>query len=141
MVKVQGYKRMRFVKGTGVVNRVASSAGKVDLAETSETVGQYGRDARTWRRRMASERKVSDEYFELWEAVLKTARKRISKSMYQVWLARTLLVDLDGECATILVPNAFHRDGIADRYESALQEALRELLRTDLTLMYRIVSE
>ena len=144
MVKVQGYTRMRFVKGAGQVRQAASptdSANSGESEDTDQTCGQYGCDARTWRRRMARLHKVSDKCVRLWEAVLKAAKKGVSAPMYQLWLARTLLVDLDGDSATILVPGAFYRDSISDRYESALQEALRELLRTDLTLMYRTDSK
>jgi hypothetical protein len=144
MVKVQGYTRMRFVKGSGPVKQVAppdKESKPLGSSTTAETCGQYGCDARTWRKRMANEHKVSDEHLQLWETVLKSARKRISRPMYSLWLSRTLFTDLDVDQVTILAPNAFIVNGITGRYEGLLQEALAELLNTNVTLMYRTVSE
>ena len=148
MIKVKGYTRMRFIKGSGQATPVSSSAadpkpeGNSDATpRAAESCGQYGCDAGTWRRAMAEEHKVSDEHVELWERVLARSRKKLSKYMYQLWLVRTLLIALDGVQATILVPNDFYRNGIHGRYEDLLLEALRQEGHSDCTLVYRLAEE
>jgi hypothetical protein len=142
MIKVQGYTRMRFVRGAGRKTEPPPTQSTHQGPEPSDAgSGQYGRTARAWRRDMASEHGVGEEYVQLWERVLADARKALSIVYFQAWLARTLLLDLNGQRATILVPNAFFRDGIVGRYESVLQQALHQQLHSDCTLVYRLADE
>jgi len=139
MVKVQGYTRLRFVRGKGPLpsppSKVAPPAARSSPPE--ESGGDYGRTAEAWRRQMAAEHGTPSEQVQLWEKALALARQRSSEILYQAWLARTLLLDLNDGKATLLVPNAFSRDQIVETQEGLLQQALRELLHTDVTLVYR----
>ena len=66
-----------------------------------------------WRQEHGSaEHKVQEEYVQLWGKVLKRASGKLSQLMHQLWLSRTLLTNLEGGRATLLVPNAFFRNGI-----------------------------
>jgi hypothetical protein len=142
MIKVQGYTRMRFVRGAGLKAEPApTQSTHQEPTPDDEESGQYGRTARAWRRDAAREHGVAEEYVQLWERVLADARRSLSIVHFQAWLARTLLLDLNGQRATILVPNAFSRDGIVGRYENVLQQTLRQQLHSDFTLVYRLADE
>jgi len=142
LVKVQGYTRMRFVRGKGpVAPTPAPQPRPAAEHEPEEGCGDYGCTAEAWRREMAAAHGVPDEQARLWEKVLATVRKRTSIIDYQVWLARTLLLDLDGGRATILVPGAFYREQIVGKHEEVLKQALGELLHSEITVAYRIASE
>ena len=143
MIKVNGYTRMRFVKGTAKPVQALSSAtatkGPSPVPQKeSEGCGVYGCTAQSWRQETVREHRISKDHAQLWEKVLKIARKGLSSPMYQIWLARTMLLDIEANRATILVPNGFFQNGIRDRYEDLLQQALHDLLHTDLTLVYRL---
>ena len=138
-VKVQGYTRLRFVKSKRprpVSQETAEEASKAD-ATAREECGHYGCTAKQWRRRAALAHSVGEEYVALWERVLKRIRRRVSTVIYQAWIARTLLADLDGGRATILVPNAFLAGRLSQEHETLIRKALRDELRTDLTLVVR----
>jgi hypothetical protein len=143
LVRVQGHTRLRFVRGKGPLpsppRDVAPPAARAPQPE--EGCGDYGCTAEAWRRDAAREHAVAAETVQLWEGVLAQVRQKTSIISFQAWLARTLLLDLSGGSATILVPNAFFRNGIIGRYEQLFQEALREKLHSNVTLVYRLAAE
>jgi len=147
MIKVKGYTRMRFVKGSGCAKSASASLGDRSAKTTAngtvaqESCGRYGCLARDWRRRMAAEHKVQEEYVQLWGKVLERSSRKLSQLMHQLWLSRTLLIDLEGGRATLLVPNAFFRNGIESRYEQLLRRTLSDLLGTPITFTYSLAEK
>lgn len=143
MIKVDGYTRMRFVKGQGKPKATPQSNDTREKSSpvVQESCGQYGCFASQWRQQMARKFKVPAEQVKLWEKVLKKASKKLSPVLHQIWLARTLLLELqDGE-ATILVPDAFFRNRIQSHHETLLRALLADQLGTSVRLSYRSVKE
>lgn len=142
LVKVQGYTRMRFVRGKGpVMPKAVEQPQPMGTSQPDDECGDYGCTAEVWRREMAAAHGVPDEHVRLWEKALDLARKRASEIIYQAWLSRTLLVDLNAGHATLLVPSAFLRDRIVEKHEALLQQALGEFLHSEVSLAYRIAAE
>ena len=139
MVKVGGYTRMRFRKGAGRP-KVGSEASKEQPPRKTvqSSCGQYGCLAKVWRKEMAQHYRVSDEYADLWDKALKRAEKKVSTVLHQIWLARTLLIDLDKKVATVLVPDAFFGNRIESHYGAQLKSILSGLLGSQVAIKYRL---
>jgi plasmid replication initiation protein len=142
IIKVKRYTRMRFLKGAGVPSRGTASEeaddGQEQLAlDASEAL----RLARDWRQRTAQARDVEEGLVELWEQTQGLLHEQVSPGVYQTWLARTLLIDVQGTVATLLVPSAFVQQRINQRYTAPIQQALKALLHTTITLEYVLMDE
>ncbi|NLF02711.1 MAG: hypothetical protein GX601_17225 [Anaerolineales bacterium] len=68
-------------------------------------------------------------------------REQVSPTAYQTWLARTILIDLAGRQSTILAPNAYLQQRIAERYETPICRAIAALLHHDVTLVVTTITE
>jgi plasmid replication initiation protein len=140
MIKVKRYTRMRFLKGAGVPSRDTASEeaddGQEQLAlDASEAL----RLARDWRQRTAQARDVEEGLVELWEQAQGLLHEQVSPGVYQTWLARTLLIDVQGTVATLLVPSSFVQQRISQRYTAPIQQALKALLHIPVTLDYAVM--
>jgi hypothetical protein len=139
-VKVQGYTRMRFVRGKGPIpsqpSAVAPSAA--GSPQPNEGCGDYGRTAEAWRREMATAQGVPSERVRLWEQVLALARQRTSEILYQAWLARTLLLSCDAPQATLLLPTTYAQEQVSQHFDGVLQDALGKVLGHALALRYQV---
>ena len=140
MIKVKRYTRMRFLKGAPASSRGMASEeaddGQEQLAlDASEAL----RLARDWRQRTAQARDVEEGLVELWEQAQGLLHEQVSPGVYQTWLARTLLIDVQGTVATLLVPSAFVQQRISQRYTAPIQQALKALLHTTITLEYALL--
>jgi hypothetical protein len=136
MIKVKGYTRMRFLKGRAVSpEKPAADGVQQEALDADEAL----RLARKWRQRIAQERDVEEGLVELWEQAQGLLHEQVSPGVYQTWLARTLLIDVQGTVATLLVPSAFVQQRISQRYTSPIQQALKALLHIPVTLEYTVM--
>jgi chromosomal replication initiation ATPase DnaA len=77
---------------------------------------------------------------ELWEQALGLLREQVSATAYGTWLARTLLIALDGRQVAVAVPNAFLQEHLAARYADRIAVALHALLRSDVAVSFRVLA-
>jgi len=140
MIKVKRYTRMRFLKGAGVP-REGTAAEEADdgQAQLALDASEALRLARDWRQRTAQACDVEEGLVELWEQAQGLLHEQVSPGVYQTWLARTLLIDVQGTVATILVPSTFVQQRIGQRYTSPIQQALKALLHIPVTLDYAVM--
>ncbi len=136
MIKVKRYTRMRFLKGRTVSpEKSAADGAQHEALDIDEAL----RLAHKWRQRTAQERDVEEGLFELWEQAQELLHKQVSPDVYQTWLGRTLLIDVQGTVATILVPSDFVQQRIRQRYTDPIQQTLKALLHIPVTLDYAVM--
>jgi plasmid replication initiation protein len=138
VIKVGGYTRLRFIRG-------ASATAAIGSKETSATApalapGDLEALAREWRREAAGRAGIDDAMAELWEQALGLLREQVSATAYGTWLARTLLIALDGRQVAVAVPNAFLQEHLAARYADRIAVALHALLRSDVAVSFRVLA-
>ena len=127
---------MRFLKGRTVSPEKSDADG---AQQEALDIDEALRLARKWRQRTAQERDVEEGLVELWEQAQGLLHEQVSPGVYQTWLARTLLIDVQGTVATILVPSDFVQQRIRQRYSNPIQQALKALLHTRVTLEYAVM--
>jgi hypothetical protein len=141
MVKVQGYTRMRFIKAAGQTTPASAASDPPPQAVRAADAWEVERHARDWRAQAAEAQGVEQGLTDLWEQALGLVREQVSPTAYQTWLTRTILIDLAGNQATILAPNAFLQQRITEHYERPIQRAIAALLHHNVTLVAKSIAE
>ena len=60
----------------------------------------------------------------LWEKSKKAIREKVSQQNYETWIQPLKLVSLDGDNASLAVPNKFFKDWLAENYLPVIKESL-----------------
>lgn len=77
-----------------------------------------------------------DNVQELWEKVLATIEKKVSKPSFETWLSDTSARDIEQDTIIINAPNEFARDWLESRYSGLIQETLLEVTGAELSVKY-----
>lgn len=64
---------------------------------------------------------------ELWQAVLAQVQLTLSPASFATWFKDTKILNLEGGCATISVPNSFVKEWLEQKYHKTILKILREL--------------
>ncbi|MCX6826703.1 MAG: chromosomal replication initiator protein DnaA [candidate division Zixibacteria bacterium] len=77
----------------------------------------------------------------LWEDCLRYVSLRIKKSSFHTWFKHSLGVLDENDKLTIMVPNRFVADWLADRYSELIDEAVREVNGSAVDFFFEIKEE
>jgi len=128
VVKVKGYTRLRFIK----------SRPRVPTRGTPEP---KHKDAAVppceWREQVAIAHGVSEEQRRLWDRVLAHVEKKTSQAIFSTWVARTQLLELQGDTAVIGLPNEYAKTMMEGRMRESMQNALKDEMGRGVTLQFR----
>jgi chromosomal replication initiator protein len=74
----------------------------------------------------------------LWEKSKKTIREKVSQQNYETWIQPLKLVSLDGENASLAVPNKFFKDWLAENYLPVIKESLTEATGIEVKIHFTV---
>ena len=75
---------------------------------------------------------------EIWNKILYQLEMEISKPSFDTWLKSTSLHSFDGYYLTIVVPNEFAKDWLADRYYDVIRKHSSDILNKEIALRFVI---
>jgi chromosomal replication initiator protein len=73
-----------------------------------------------------------------WQKVLDLIRDQISSGNFRTWFSNTQLKDFNDTSVTIAVPSAFIKGQLISRYEGLIIAAIKEIIGTEITIIYEI---
>ncbi len=73
---------------------------------------------------------------ELWQQVLGSLEKKISKPSFETWLKSTKIQSFTQNSLSILTPSKFAKDWLQDRYSSLIHKTIFELIERNLDLIF-----
>src|SRR6056297_110655 len=76
---------------------------------------------------------------QLWDDALVTIELSISPANFKTWFKDTHIVSLEDGLITLGVPSVFVRDWIADKFQSMILKALRDLTPHVRSIEYAVV--
>ena len=76
-----------------------------------------------------------------WQQVLKKVQGKVQPHSYETWFEPTCLLDEDDSSITVQVPNNWFAEWLTGNYAQRVEEALREVGRPGLTVVYRSASK
>ena len=77
----------------------------------------------------------------LWDQVLERVEKKLNRHSFATWFRPTSFVDLEGATLVVRVPNAQFKDWLAKNYHGVLSEALQELQRPEIQIVFEAEPE
>lgn len=80
------------------------------------------------------------DYEGVWNQALDRIRDTVSDQEYQTWLRSMEYSASGGGVVTLTVPSAFHRDQVAQRFQSTIERELSELAAQTLKLSYVVAN-
>ncbi|NLE86843.1 MAG: hypothetical protein GX607_10635 [Myxococcales bacterium] len=134
VVRVRSYTRVRFTRRAPSTRTSSRGASPLVAADAAEPVERAGRD---WRRATAEAHGIGAERRQLWERVLRLARKEVSDLMYRAWLARSLLLEVTETGAVVLLPNPYAVAQVRTPWDGTLRVAMERVLARSCALTYR----
>jgi chromosomal replication initiator protein len=72
----------------------------------------------------------------LWDQVLEKVEKKLNRHSFATWFRPTSFVDLSDSALVVRVPNAQFKDWLTKNYRGVLSEALAELQRPDMQVVF-----
>lgn len=75
---------------------------------------------------------------DLWNEALKDIQKKLSKPSFDTWLKATTAYALEDDTLTITAPNEFARDWLESRYSSIIEDTIKELTGSVLSIKFII---
>ena len=73
-----------------------------------------------------------------WQKVLELVKDQISSANFRTWFSQTNLRDLNESSLILAVPSAFIKGQLISRYEELIKAATKEILGSDLEIIYEI---
>ena len=77
----------------------------------------------------------------LWDQVLERVEKKLNRHSFATWFRPTSFVDLSDTTLVVRVPNAQFKDWLAKNYHGVLSEALGELERPEMQIVFEAEPE
>ena len=77
----------------------------------------------------------------LWDQVLEKVEKKLNRHSFATWFRPTSFVDLSESALVVRVPNAQFKDWLTKNYRGVLSEALAELQRPDMHVVFEAEPE
>jgi chromosomal replication initiator protein len=77
----------------------------------------------------------------LWDQVLEKVEKKLNRHSFATWFRPTSFVDLSDSALVVRVPNAQFKDWLTKNYRGVLSEALAELQRPDMQVVFEAEPE
>jgi chromosomal replication initiator protein len=72
----------------------------------------------------------------LWDEVLARIETKINRHSFYTWFKPTLFLSASGDVVRVLVPNVLFKDWLTKHYSSVLSEALAEIQRPGLAVVF-----
>ena len=77
----------------------------------------------------------------LWDDVLAKVESKVNRHSFATWFRPTTSLGLQGSTLHVRVPNAQFKDWLAKNYQAVIDEALLELGRGDVRVVFEAESD
>jgi chromosomal replication initiator protein len=79
------------------------------------------------------------DYEVFWKETLKQIRQKLGEQEFCVWFNNLEYIKADETGVSIAVPSKFYRDQFRMRYQSCLEETLKDLTGKDLAVLFEVI--
>ena len=77
----------------------------------------------------------------IWNSFLEKIKTQMNDITYETWFADTKLINLDNNCATVLVPYHIHKKNLSEYYSDIIEETFTEITGSNFKFNYVIEEE
>lgn len=77
----------------------------------------------------------------IWNSFLEKIKTQMNDITYETWFSDTKLINLDKNCATVLVPYHIHKKNLSEYYSDIIEETFTEITGSNFKFNYVIEEE